>query len=55
MEHARFCAGELYNAVRDNKYEMALSFLRGFREIFAHSRDPEIRRDYTGKTKSYIK
>jgi hypothetical protein len=53
MDHARFCAGELYNAVRDTKYEMALSFLRGFREIFAHSRDPEIRRDYTGNIKEY--
>ena len=48
MDHAQFCAGELYNAVRDKKYEMALSFLRGFREIFAQSRDPKIRHDYTG-------
>lgn len=47
MEHAKFCAGELYNAVQEKKYEMALSFLRGFREVFANSRDLNIRRIYT--------
>jgi hypothetical protein len=47
MEHAKFCAGELYNAVQEKKYEMALSFLRGFREVFANSRDMNIRRIYT--------
>ena len=49
MEHAKFCAGELYNAVQEKKYEMALSFLRGFREVFANSRDMNIRRIYTSK------
>lgn len=47
MEHAKFCAGELYNAVLEKKFEMALSFLRGFREVFANSRDMNIRRIYT--------
>ena len=42
-DHAQFCAEELYTAVKDQKYEMALSFLRGFRDVFASSADAEIR------------
>ena len=46
---------ELYNAVVDGKYEMALSFLRGFRDIFGQSMIDQIRRMYVGKfyTHSY--
>ena len=40
---------ELYNAVVDGKYEMALSFLRGFRDIFGQSMIDQIRRMYVGK------
>ena len=58
FEHAKFCAMELYNAVVDGKYEMALSFLRGFRDIFGQSMIDQIRRMYVGKfiliiTRSY--
>ena len=49
FEHAKFCAMELYNAVVDGKYEMALSFLRGFRDIFGQSMIDQIRRMYVGK------
>ena len=40
---------ELYNAVVDCKYEMALSFLRGFRDIFGQSVNDRIRRMYVGE------
>ena len=49
MEHAHYCAEELYCAVQKGRYDMALSFLRGFREIFGQSNDPTIRRIYVSK------
>ena len=48
-DHAQFCAEELYTAVKDKKYEMALSFLRGFRDVFTASNDPDIRRLFVCK------
>ena len=44
---------ELYNAVVDGKYENALSFLRGFRDIFGQSMIDQIRRMYVGKFMLY--
>jgi len=42
FSQAEYCADELFSAIKDEKYEMALSFLRGFREVFRTSNEQRI-------------
>ncbi|XP_076803246.1 uncharacterized protein LOC143447174 isoform X2 [Clavelina lepadiformis] len=47
-EHAYTCVSELFELLWKQRYDMALSFLRGFREVFANSVHPEIRNLFIG-------
>lgn len=48
-EHAYTCVSELFELLWKQRYDLALSFLRGFREVFANSIHPEIRNLFIGK------
>ena len=47
-EHAYTCVSELFELLWKQRYDLALSFLRGFREVFANSVHPEIRNLFIG-------
>ena len=48
-EHAYTCVSELFELLWKQRYDLALSFLRGFREVFANSIHPEIRNLFIGE------
>nr|CAB3222742.1 zinc finger protein ArfGAP-1 [Phallusia mammillata] len=47
-EHAYTCVSELFELLWKQRYDLALSFLRGFREVFAKSVHSEIRSLFIG-------
>lgn len=47
-EHAYTCVNELFELLWKQRYDLALSFLRGFREVFANSSHAEIRNQFIG-------
>ncbi|XP_039263337.2 uncharacterized protein LOC120339312 isoform X1 [Styela clava] len=48
LDHAQTCISELFDLLWKNRYDLALSFLRGFREVFSRSALTEIRNQFIG-------
>lgn len=48
LDHAQTCISELFDLLWKNRYDLALSFLRGFREVFSRSALPDIRNQFIG-------